>query len=885
MATRNQRRSRTAEDRIDEPSAHLRHRGRCSVGPARARRRRRRSRRSRSTHFCRTATPAPSWRPTARSTGCACPGSTAPSVFGSLLDRKPGTFRFGPFGINVPTWRAYEPGTNVLVTTWKTPSGWVVVRDALTMGPTNGPDLVTPHTRPPADDDAEHTLVRTAECLDGHVEMELVCEPVFDYGRGAGDVVRSSTRAVTPPTAEGAELSLRLQTDLSLGVEGNRVRARHVLRPGERVYCALSWADGLRRAGRRRRRRAAHLRHGAVLAELVGPGRIPDHRYREPIQRSALAVKGLTYMPTGATVAALTTSLPETPGGERNWDYRYSWMRDSTFTLQALALDEPGLGGRRVHAVRRRPGAERRRRPADHVRHRRAPEPPRVDPRPPERLRRRPSGARRQRRLRPAPERRVRRRAGRDPPAHAGAVSGYHGGCGRSCRRRRRAPPGSGPSPTRASGRRAASRSTTCRPSSMCWVALDRAAKLAEIRGDDGLHDTWLDTAEEIRADILAKGCRAIAACCASTTTPTPSTPPPLLAPLFGFLPGDDDRMRASVDAIADELSENGYVLRYRTDETDDGLSGKEGTFLICSYWLVSALCIIGEQQRARDQLERLLRIASPLGLYAEEYDVDTGYHLGNFPQAFSHLALIEAAGRIILRRAHPGDLMSGRTNTTTSSSSAPARAAARWPTRSPPSGKRILLLERGDFLPREMENWEPGAGVRRRPVHLAGHLVRRRRHAVPAAGPLLRRRRHQALRRRALPAAAAGLRRAQARRRHVAGLAAQLRRLRALVHEGRVALPGARQPRRGPDRGPLVEAVPVAGRVARAADPADRRRAAGRPATTRSRAPCGILLDEADRRRSTCIRCTWCDGYPCLVHAKSDAETIAVRPILDRRT
>ena len=110
------------------------------------------------------------------------PRFDAPSVFGSLLDREAGTFRFGPYGINVPTQRIYEAGTNVLVTTWKTPSGWVVVRDALTMGPTRGPDIVTPHTRPPADDDAEHVLVRTAECVDGQVEMELVCEPVFDYG-------------------------------------------------------------------------------------------------------------------------------------------------------------------------------------------------------------------------------------------------------------------------------------------------------------------------------------------------------------------------------------------------------------------------------------------------------------------------------------------------------------------------------------------------------------------------------------------------------------------------------------------------------------------------------------------------------------------------------
>ena len=109
--------------------------------------------------------------------------------------------------------------------------------------------------------------------------------------------------------------------------------------------------------------------------------------------------------------------------------------------------------------------------------------------------------------------------------------------------------------------------------------------------------------------------------------------------------------MQNTVRAIADELTENGYVLRYRTDETDDGLSGKEGTFLICSFWLVTALSMIGEEQRAQDLMEKLLRVASPLGLYAEEFDVDTGRHLGNFPQAFSHLALIEAAGRIIVRQ------------------------------------------------------------------------------------------------------------------------------------------------------------------------------------------------------------------------------------------
>ena len=203
------------------------------------------------------------------------PRFDSPSVFGSLLDRAAGTFRFGPFGINVPTQRVYEAGTNVLVTTWKTPSGWVVVKDALTIGPTRGPDVVTPHTRPPADDDAEHLLVRTAECVDGEVEIELVCEPVFDYG----DIPASWTLVDgTGHTADatGAGQTLRLHTDMSIGVEGGRARARHTLRVGDKIFCALSWADGLAVPGRRRRRRPPSRHHRGVLAGLARQG--PDPR-------------------------------------------------------------------------------------------------------------------------------------------------------------------------------------------------------------------------------------------------------------------------------------------------------------------------------------------------------------------------------------------------------------------------------------------------------------------------------------------------------------------------------------------------------------------------------------------------------------------------------
>ena len=165
--------------------------------------------------------------------------------------------------------------------------------------------------------------------------------------------------------------------------------------------------------------------------------------------------------------------------------------------------------------------------------------------------------------------------------------------------------------------------------------------------GDATLQQTWRASAEEIRADILEHGVsdRGVLRQHYETDALDASTLP---AALFGFFPGTDERIRNTVMAIAQELTEHGFVLRYLT-ETDDGLSGKEGAFLICSFWLVSALTIIGEKQRARDSMERLLRIASPLGLYAEEFESDSARHLGNFPQAFSHLALIEAAARIIL--------------------------------------------------------------------------------------------------------------------------------------------------------------------------------------------------------------------------------------------
>jgi GH15 family glucan-1,4-alpha-glucosidase len=181
----------------------------------------------------------------------------------------------------------------------------------------------------------------------------------------------------------------------------------------------------------------------------------------------------------------------------------------------------------------------------------------------------------------------------------------------------------------------------------MCWVAADRGSQLARARGAEEQADKWEAAADEIHADICANGVddRGVFVQCYGESALDASA---LLVPIMGFLPPDDERVRATVLAIADELSVDGLVLRYRVGQTDDGLAGDEGTFTICSFWLVSALAMIGETERATALCGKLLSLSSPLHLYAEEIEAESGRHLGNFPQAFTHLALIDAVLRVI---------------------------------------------------------------------------------------------------------------------------------------------------------------------------------------------------------------------------------------------
>jgi alpha,alpha-trehalase len=575
------------------------------------------------------------------------PRFDSPSLFAMLLDRGAGGFRLGPYGENHPVGRRYEPGSNVLETTWMTRSGWAIVRDALTIGNwTEEDEGEARHTRPPTDHEADHMLVRTIWCMQGEVMAELVCEPMFDYGRQVASWKEAHHEAPAALDAEGGERAVRLLSDMRLGIEGNRVRARHQMQEGETCFCALTWAPGLRGPATAEEAVAQVQRTGHYWRSWLESGNFPDHRWRRHLQRSALTLKGLTYAPTGALVAAPTTSLPETPGGERNWDYRYSWMRDASFTLWALhaiGLDWEAddfmqfvadLDRNQDGSLQIMYGIDGERdlteRTLDHLSGYNDAKPVRIG-----------NGAfdQRQNDVYGAVLDSIflHTKANGYIPERLWPVITAQADCASQIWKE----PDQGIWEARGEPKHYVSSKL------MCWVAMDRASSLATLRGEPELAQSWGDTAQEIKADILGNGLDERGVFCQHYDTDALDAST-LLIPLVRFLSPDDERVRHTVLAIAEELTEHGLVLRYKTEETDDGLHGREGTFLICSFWLVSALSEIGERERAHALCSKLLSLASPLSLYAEELEADSGHHLGNFPQAFTHLALINAVLHVI---------------------------------------------------------------------------------------------------------------------------------------------------------------------------------------------------------------------------------------------
>ncbi|HEX8857018.1 MAG TPA: glycoside hydrolase family 15 protein, partial [Thermoleophilaceae bacterium] len=569
------------------------------------------------------------------------------STFGALLDRDAGAFRVGPADVTVPAGWRYIPGTMVLETTWMTRTGWLVVRDTLLIGPWRHEHVhESTHRRPPDDYDADHVLLRIMQCVQGTVDLGLMCEPVFDYGRArahweyTGDSYNEAMAR-----SEGVDLELRLTTDLRLGFEGGRCEARTTLHDGDRRFVALSWSDeepprDVDEAGRRLDVTKDYWR------EWLDRGNFPDHPWRVYLQRSALTLKGLSYQPTGAICAAATTSLPESPGGERNWDYRYSWVRDSTFSLWALytlgfdaeandffyfLADACGHGETPLQVLYGVNGeTELPERRLDHL-----------------------TGYDNSRPVRSGndayqqDQHDVWGAALDSVYLHVKSRDGLPDELWPMLRKQVETALEHWREPDRSIWEVRGEPRHFTSSKMFCWVAADRGARLAELREDVKNQERWSAAADEVKQDILANGLdsRGVFTQHYDTDALDASV---LLMPLLRFLPPEDERIQATVKAIAEELTEDGLVLRYRVEETDDGLRGDEGTFAICSFWLVSALCEIGELEQASDLSEKLLAYASPLGLFAEEIDTRTGRHLGNFPQAFTHLALINAVMHVI---------------------------------------------------------------------------------------------------------------------------------------------------------------------------------------------------------------------------------------------
>ena len=586
------------------------------------------------------------------------PRPDSPSVFGAMLDRDAGHFTLGPDGVAVPASRRYLPGTMVLETSWGTGSGWVIVRDVLLIGPwRHERDRSHTHRRTPTDYDAHHVLLRMVRCVNGEVELTLDCAPMFDYGaRPASWEYAECGYHEAIARADGIDVELRLTTDLRLGIEGPHATARHRMKENDQLFCALSWSE---HGGPQTREEAYdrlvwtahHWQH------WLDRGTFPDHPWRTFLQRSALTLKGLTYAPTGALVAAATTSLPESPRGQRHWDYRYSWIRDATFMLWALDTlgfdweandffyfiadvacgDAGALKVKQDLQVMYGVGGERalEEKVLEHLAGYEGARPVRIG-----------NAAHNQRQhdvwgaLLDSVYIHTRSRDSLDE--RVWPILEHQVQCAIDNWRK----PDRGIWEVRGEPQHFTSSKM------FCWVALDRGARLAEIREDVERATHWRQVADEIHDDICTHGIdeRGVFVQHYGSTALDASL---LLMPLVRFLPPSDERIRRTVLAIADELTEYGLVLRYRTSETDDGLSGREGTFMICSFWLVSALCEIGELQRAQELCERLLGHASPLGLYAEEMDPRTGRHLGNFPQAFTHLALINAVMHVIRGEQH----------------------------------------------------------------------------------------------------------------------------------------------------------------------------------------------------------------------------------------
>ena len=539
--------------------------------------------------------------------------------------------------------RRYVPETLVVETTFTTDTGSVRLTDAFAFAEgQRGHDLGF---------ESPHELLRSVEGIAGEVDLLLELAPRTEYGlvrplfRQEGDGGRTF----------GGPNRISVRAGVPVEIEDVTMRAAFTVSAGERIGFSLRWIPT-----------EAHEPPPPTSPELV-PARIEDTveawrsweqehdvyegPHRDLVRLSSRVLKGLTYRPTGAIVAAPTTSLPETVGGERNWDYRYAWIRDASLTLQALYIgscsDEAeefvsfmtssagggaslqimyGIGGEHDLSERELP----------HLRGWRDSQPVRVG-----------NGAWGQTQLDVYGELIdalyvYREQLGELHPEIQAFVAYLA-----DLAAERWHETDAGMWEMRGDPRHHLSSKV------LCWVALDRAVELAPALGPYARPVEWVEARDAIREAVLERGWSESRQAYAQSFDSDDLDAAQLLMPLVGFLPATDERMRSTIDAIADDLTEDGLVLRYRNEEglNADGLTGEEGTFVICSFWLVSCLARAGELERAERLFAQLTGYANDLGLLAEEIDTANGEQLGNFPQAFSHIGLITAARDIDMAR------------------------------------------------------------------------------------------------------------------------------------------------------------------------------------------------------------------------------------------
>lgn len=571
----------------------------------------------------------------------AFPRFDSPSVFGRLLGEEAGHWQVQPAG-EWTSARTYVDDSLVLETTFTTDTGTLVVTDAMALGPDNGGHRLG--------HDVPHMLVRRLEVTDGEVEVEVDYRPRPEYGL----VVPLLSHVEGGITARGGAEWLVLTTPVELAVEaGARARGRATLRSGETAFLALHRSTLEQTPARvwSQDELAATLdatvdawRSWSALHQSY------DGPWADLVHHSGRVLYGLSYQPSGAVVAAATTSLPEGAGGERNWDYRFSWVRDSSFTMQALWVaacpDEaddffafmttaaassvgPETGLQIMFGV----GGEHdlSERTLDHLEGWRDSRPVRVG-----------NGAWNQTQIDVYGE----------ILGAAHRLSEQLGSIDDDTKRFLAACADTAAAhwveKDEGIWEVRGGQQHFLYSKVMCWVALDRAIALADKIDASSKVDAWKKAREEIFETVVRDGWSETAGAFTQYIGSDALDASNLMMAIFGFLPADDPRMLATINATEERLTDDrGLVYRYRTEGGVDGLAGEEGTFLICTFWLAEALAKAGLVDRATAVFERAVTFANDVNLLAEEVDAETGEQLGNFPQAYSHIGLINAAWAI----------------------------------------------------------------------------------------------------------------------------------------------------------------------------------------------------------------------------------------------